>query len=50
MAAGLAARTGTPPIRRSVARAPRLPEDVANRLARDEDRVVRLFLAYPRNG
>lgn len=32
-------------IRRSVARAPRLPEDVANRLARDEDRIVRLFLA-----
>ncbi|MBR7831439.1 hypothetical protein KDK95_34375, partial [Actinospica sp. MGRD01-02] len=32
-------------IRRSVARAPRLPEDVADRLARDEDRIVRLFLA-----
>lgn len=32
-------------IRRSVARAPRLPEDVADRLAHDQDRVVRLFLA-----
>lgn len=32
-------------IRRSVARAPRLPEDVANLLAHDPDRVVRLFLA-----
>ncbi|GGQ84423.1 hypothetical protein [Kitasatospora griseola] len=31
-------------IRRSVARAPRLPADVAARLGRDEDRVVRLFL------
>ncbi|MFB6894345.1 hypothetical protein ACFCX4_34145 [Kitasatospora sp. NPDC056327] len=31
-------------IRRSVARAPRLPADVADRLARDESRVVRLFL------
>ena len=32
-------------VRRSVARAPRLPADVAALLARDEDRVVRLFLA-----
>ncbi|MER7756862.1 hypothetical protein [Kitasatospora sp. NPDC097643] len=32
-------------IRRSVARAPRLPTDVAAALARDQDRVVRLFLA-----
>jgi hypothetical protein len=32
-------------IRRSVARAPHLPQDVADLLARDEDRVVRLFLA-----
>ncbi|MFF5705010.1 hypothetical protein ACFY7H_21255 [Streptomyces sp. NPDC012794] len=32
-------------IRRSVARAPHLPPDVLERLARDEDRVVRLFLA-----
>lgn len=32
-------------IRRSVARAPRLPPDVVERLAHDEDRVVRLFLA-----
>lgn len=32
-------------IRRSVARAPRLPADVVDLLARDEDRVVRLFLA-----
>ncbi|MEU2021431.1 hypothetical protein ABZ565_04595 [Streptomyces sp. NPDC016469] len=32
-------------VRRSVARAPRLPEDVVGLLARDEDRVVRLFLA-----
>ncbi|MFJ1758484.1 hypothetical protein [Kitasatospora sp. NPDC088134] len=32
-------------VRRSVARAPRLPVDVAARLGRDEDRVVRLFLA-----
>ena len=32
-------------IRRSVARAPRLPEDVVDLLARDQDRVVRLFLA-----
>ncbi|MFE7528301.1 hypothetical protein ACFU7Y_21655 [Kitasatospora sp. NPDC057542] len=32
-------------VRRSVARAPRLPADVVALLARDEDRVVRLFLA-----
>ncbi|WP_052441847.1 hypothetical protein [Streptacidiphilus anmyonensis] len=32
-------------IRRSVARAPHLPADVVSRLARDPDRVVRLFLA-----
>ncbi|WP_159029275.1 hypothetical protein [Streptomyces viridochromogenes] len=32
-------------VRRSVARAPRLPSDVVELLARDEDRVVRLFLA-----
>lgn len=32
-------------VRRSVARAPRLPEDVATLLAHVEDRVVRLFLA-----
>jgi hypothetical protein len=32
-------------VRRSVARAPRLPADVAALLARDDDRVVRLFLA-----
>ncbi|WP_107094855.1 hypothetical protein [Streptomyces sp. XY431] len=31
-------------VRRSVARAPRLPADVAERLARDEDFAVRLFL------
>ncbi|MEU8528543.1 PE-PGRS family protein [Streptomyces sp. NPDC048629] len=34
-----------PVIRSSVARAERLPPDVVERLARDEDRVVRLFLA-----
>ncbi|MEU7038733.1 hypothetical protein ABZ958_34445 [Streptomyces sp. NPDC046237] len=34
-----------PLIRRSVARARRLPPDVVERLARDEDRTVRLFLA-----
>ncbi|MCC9309547.1 hypothetical protein LN042_21115 [Kitasatospora sp. RB6PN24] len=34
-----------PLIRRSVARAPRLPTDVVAALARDQDRVVRLFLA-----
>lgn len=32
-------------VRRSVARARRLPADVVERLARDEDRVVQLFLA-----
>lgn len=31
-------------IRRSVARSPRLPSDVVNLLAHDEDRIVRLFL------
>ncbi|MFD5919430.1 PE-PGRS family protein [Kitasatospora sp. NPDC058201] len=39
------AASGHPLIRRSVARARRLPSDVVDRLARDEDRVVRLFLA-----
>lgn len=34
-----------PLVRRSVARARRLPPDVVERLARDEDRPVRLFLA-----
>ncbi|MFC8519694.1 hypothetical protein [Streptomyces sp. NPDC057257] len=34
-----------PLVRRSVARARRLPPDVVARLARDEDRVVHLFLA-----
>ncbi|MFJ6351979.1 hypothetical protein ACIQKB_21225 [Streptomyces sp. NPDC092046] len=34
-----------PLIRRSVARARHLPPDVVKRLARDEDRTVRLFLA-----
>ncbi|MGW4538584.1 hypothetical protein ACWEOP_11980 [Streptomyces chartreusis] len=34
-----------PLVRRSVARAPHLPPDVVARLAQDEDRVVRLFLA-----
>ncbi|MFF5083695.1 hypothetical protein ACFY36_42160 [Actinoplanes sp. NPDC000266] len=32
-------------VRRSVARAPRLPADVAATLSRDQDRIVRLFLA-----
>ncbi|MEU8818982.1 hypothetical protein [Actinoplanes sp. NPDC048796] len=32
-------------VRRSVARAPRLPADVVAALSRDEDRIVRLFLA-----
>ncbi|WP_430791602.1 hypothetical protein [Actinoplanes sp. G11-F43] len=32
-------------IRRSLARAPRLPTDVVATLARDQDRIVRLFLA-----
>ena len=39
------ARSCHPFIRRSVARAPRLPADVVARLARDPDRVVHLFLA-----
>ncbi|MEU6548613.1 hypothetical protein [Streptomyces sp. NPDC046859] len=34
-----------PLVRRSVARAQHLPSDVVERLARDEDRVVQLFLA-----
>ncbi|MGW5418643.1 PE-PGRS family protein [Streptomyces sp. NPDC003943] len=34
-----------PLVRRSVARAPRLPQDVVGKLAVDEDRVVQLFLA-----
>ncbi|MFE9855319.1 hypothetical protein [Streptomyces sp. NPDC005780] len=33
-----------PRIRRSVARSPRLPSDVVDLLAHDEDRIVRLFL------
>lgn len=39
------AASSHPLIRRSVARARSLPADVVQRLARDEDRVVRLFLA-----
>lgn len=39
------AASSHPLIRRSVARAPHLPADVVERLARDEDRVVQLFLA-----
>ncbi|WP_327433101.1 hypothetical protein [Streptomyces sp. NBC_01236] len=39
------AASSHPLIRRSVARAAHLPPDVVERLARDEDRVVRLFLA-----
>ncbi|KUN24716.1 hypothetical protein AQJ23_18500 [Streptomyces antibioticus] len=39
------AASSHPLIRRSVARARRLPPDVVARLARDEDRAVRLFLA-----
>ncbi|NGO78033.1 hypothetical protein G6045_20545 [Streptomyces sp. YC504] len=39
------AASSHPLIRRSVARARRLPPDVVERLARDEDRAVRLFLA-----
>ncbi|WP_230195906.1 hypothetical protein [Streptomyces coriariae] len=39
------AASSHPLIRRSVARARQLPPDVVERLARDEDRVVRLFLA-----
>uniref|UniRef100_A0AAU2VF32 PE-PGRS family protein n=1 Tax=Streptomyces sp. NBC_00003 TaxID=2903608 RepID=A0AAU2VF32_9ACTN len=39
------AASSHPLIRRSVARAKHLPPDVAEHLARDEDRAVRLFLA-----
>ncbi|MFK0259362.1 PE-PGRS family protein [Streptomyces sp. NPDC090445] len=39
------AASSHPFIRSSVARAPRLPADVVERLARDEDPTVRLFLA-----
>ncbi|WP_030317672.1 hypothetical protein [Streptomyces flavochromogenes] len=39
------AASSHPLIRRSVARARRLPRDVVERLARDDDRTVRLFLA-----
>ncbi|MGW0933100.1 PE-PGRS family protein [Streptomyces sp. NPDC002644] len=39
------ARSAHPLVRRAVARARRLPADVVERLARDEDRVVQLFLA-----
>lgn len=39
-----------PLIRRSVARARYLPPDIVERLARDEDRVVRLFLAESCDG
>lgn len=39
------AASAHPPVRRSVARARRLPPDVVELLARDEDRVVQLFLA-----
>ncbi|MYR41656.1 hypothetical protein [Streptomyces sp. SID5910] len=39
------AASSHPLVRRSVARARRLPPDVVTRLARDDDRVVRLFLA-----
>jgi hypothetical protein len=39
------AASAHPLVRRSVARARRLPADVVERLARDEDRVVHLFLA-----
>ncbi|MEU9111111.1 PE-PGRS family protein [Streptomyces sp. NPDC048483] len=39
------ATSSHPLLRSSAARAKRLPPDVAERLARDEDRVVRLFLA-----
>ncbi|MFF4161530.1 PE-PGRS family protein [Streptomyces sp. NPDC001678] len=39
------AASSHPLVRRSVARAERLPEDVVTLLARDEDRVVQLFLA-----
>ncbi|MFE9439980.1 PE-PGRS family protein [Streptomyces sp. NPDC006602] len=39
------AASSHPLVRRSVARARRLPPDVVARLARDEDRIVQLFLA-----
>lgn len=39
------AESSHPLVRRSVARARHLPPDVVERLARDEDRTVRLFLA-----
>ncbi|MFC5750324.1 hypothetical protein [Actinomadura rugatobispora] len=39
------AASSHPLVRRSVARTRRLPPDVVERLARDDDRVVRLFLA-----
>ncbi|WP_330315696.1 PE-PGRS family protein [Streptomyces platensis] len=39
------AASSHPLVRRSVARAKHLPPDVVERLARDEDRVVQLFLA-----
>ncbi|MFF7725802.1 PE-PGRS family protein [Streptomyces sp. NPDC008001] len=39
------AASSHPVVRKSVARAKRLPEDVVALLARDEDRVVQLFLA-----
>jgi hypothetical protein len=39
------AASSHPLVRRSVARAKHLPPDVVDRLAQDEDRVVRLFLA-----
>ncbi|MEU7576415.1 PE-PGRS family protein [Streptomyces sp. NPDC041068] len=39
------AASSHPLVRRSVARARRLPPDAVERLARDEDRVVQLFLA-----
>ncbi|MEU0942971.1 PE-PGRS family protein [Streptomyces canus] len=39
------AASSHPVVRRSVARARHLPPDVVERLARDEDRVVQLFLA-----
>lgn len=39
------ARSSKPLVRRSIARAAHLPADVAESLAHDEDRVVRLFLA-----
>ncbi|MEV0278770.1 PE-PGRS family protein [Streptomyces sp. NPDC050610] len=39
------AASSHPLVRRSIARARRLPPDVVERLARDDDRVVQLFLA-----